>query len=281
MERFSRVKQDDAIIYAGEEPNIKEFHVHSNILCVRAQYFRSTFSNEWAKKVDGIFIFKKPNISPQLFDIILRFIYYGNIELKDFQGLDISKLLIAVDELNIQPLIIHIQEFLTANPKFLYQNPVDILEMVYDNERFTDLLNLCLEIICDEPEILFNSDKFINLRVPLLELLLKREDLNMNEIEIWENLLKWCFAQQNMENDPIKWNKEDIIKIEKVLQRFIPLIKFCDINSEDFFYKIYCYKEILPQELIHNLLEFYLVPNIIPKTSSRIRKIDNLTINWW
>ena len=62
----------DVIIYAGEEPNVKEIHAHSNILCIRSQYFRSVFSNELAEKRDGKFIFRKPNISPQLFNIILR-----------------------------------------------------------------------------------------------------------------------------------------------------------------------------------------------------------------
>ena len=63
----------DVIIYAGEEPNVKEIHAHSNILCIRSEYFRGAFSNEWAEKnQDGKFIFKKPNISPHLFDIILR-----------------------------------------------------------------------------------------------------------------------------------------------------------------------------------------------------------------
>ena len=60
------------IIYAGEEPNVKEIHAHSNILSIRSKYFNSAFSNEWAEKKDGKFIFKKPNISPHLFDIILR-----------------------------------------------------------------------------------------------------------------------------------------------------------------------------------------------------------------
>ena len=62
----------DVVILAGEEPNVKEIHAHSNILCIRSQYFRSAFSNEWAKKKDGKFILRKPNISPHLFNIILR-----------------------------------------------------------------------------------------------------------------------------------------------------------------------------------------------------------------
>ncbi|EXX62420.1 hypothetical protein GLOIN_2v1775373 [Rhizophagus irregularis DAOM 181602=DAOM 197198] len=263
----------DVIIYAGEEQYVKEIHAHSNILSIRSQYFRSAFSNEWAEKKDGKFIFKKPNISPQLFNIILRFIYCGNIELKNLQGPDVLKLLIAVDELNIHPLVSHIQEFLIEHEtEFLYQNPTGILETVYQHETFTDLWNFCLEKICEEPKVLFDSDKFIDLKAPLLDLLLKRDDLNMKEIEIWENLLKWCFSQQNVKNEPSKWNKEDITKIERALYRFIPLIRFYDIEPTDFFYKVYCYKDILPQDLIHNLLEFYVVPNMKPKTNLAPRK---------
>ena len=59
----------DVIIYAGEEQNVKEIHAHSNILSIRSQYFRTAFS---AEKKDGKFIFRKPNISPQLFIVILR-----------------------------------------------------------------------------------------------------------------------------------------------------------------------------------------------------------------
>ena len=76
-----------------------------------------------------------------------RFIYCGNIELKNLQGPDVLKLLIAVDELNIQPLISHIQEYLIEHQaEFLHQNPTGILETVYQHETFTDLWNFCLEV---------------------------------------------------------------------------------------------------------------------------------------
>src|SRR5439155_2863611 len=90
----------------------------------------------------------------------------------------------------------------------------------------------------------------------------------VDEIEIWENLLKWCFAQQNMKNDPTKWSEEDITKIERSLHRFIPLIRFYDIEPTDFFYNVYKYKDILPKDLIHDLLEFHIVPNMKPKTNT-------------
>src|SRR5436305_5158774 len=70
-----------------------------------------------------------------------------------------------------------------------------------------------------------------------------------------------------MKNDPAKWSKEDITKVERSLHKFIPLIRFYDIKPTDFFYKVYNYKDILPQDLIHDLLEFHIVPDMKPKTN--------------
>ncbi|GBB91868.1 hypothetical protein RclHR1_01930010 [Rhizophagus clarus] len=268
----------DAIIYVGKEPNIKKEHVHTNILCAKSPYFQAAFSQYWAKENDGKFILEKPNISPQLFDIILRFIYCGKIELKNLPGLDVLHLLMAADELNIQPLISYIQEFLIENgTEILLENPINILEIIYpfyQFEIFKDLWNNYLEIICEDPKVLFDSDKFINLEASLLELLLKRDDFYIKEIEIWENLLKWCFAQQNIEIK--KWNKDEkIIKIEDILNKFIPSIRFYNIESTDFFCKVYCHKEILPQDLINELSEFHKYPNMKPKINlAPLRKLD-------
>ena len=79
--------------------------------------------------------------------------------MKNLQGPDVLKLLIAIDELNIQQLISYVQEFLIEHQaEFLQQNPTGILETVYLHETFTDLWNICLEKICEKPKILFNSD---------------------------------------------------------------------------------------------------------------------------
>ncbi|EXX53103.1 hypothetical protein GLOIN_2v1176608 [Rhizophagus irregularis DAOM 181602=DAOM 197198] len=204
-----------------------------------SKYFRTAFSNEWAEKKDGKFILKN-----QIFLLIY---------LTSF----------------LEYLIKHQTEF-------LHQNPTGILETVYKHETFTDLWDFCLEKICEEPEILFNSDKFVNLKAPLLELFLKRDDLNMDEIEVWESFLNWCFVQQNLDNDPIKWTKDDITKIKRSLHKFISLIRFYDIKPTDFFYNVYNYKDVLPQGLIHDLLEFHIVSDVKPKTNIELSRKPNL-----
>src|SRR2546430_584968 len=133
-----------------------------------------------------------------------------------------------VNEFKIKSLISHVQEILTENhTEYLQQNPIYFLEISFNNENFIDLWDFFLKNLCKK---FLNSDDFINLKEPLLMLMLKSDDLNVDEIEIWENLLKWIFVQQNINNDPTKWSKEDIKKLEDELQRFLPLIRFYDIK---------------------------------------------------
>ncbi|EXX64198.1 hypothetical protein RirG_145090 [Rhizophagus irregularis DAOM 197198w] len=190
----------DVIIYAGENENVKELHAYSNILRIRSQYFHTALSDKCAKKKDGNFILEKPNISPIIFKIILR-----------------GTRIIEVYSIS-NP---HIEEYLIKHQyEFLQQNPIGILETIYQYETFTSLLDYCLNKICEEPEILFNTDKFINLKTPIIELLIKQDDLWLKEIEIWDNLLKWTFAQTpNISKDVTKWNKEEVTIMERTLHR--------------------------------------------------------------
>src|SRR5437660_1694317 len=54
---------------------VKIFQVHSNILRVRSTYFANYLKKEWIKKENGIIQFRKPNISPFVFEIILKFVH--------------------------------------------------------------------------------------------------------------------------------------------------------------------------------------------------------------
>ncbi|RIA78887.1 hypothetical protein C1645_746273, partial [Glomus cerebriforme] len=184
-------KGHDMIIYAGENENESEIYVHSNILRT-------------------------------------RYIYCGKIDLTKLDGLNILKLLIAVDELNIQTLINCTQNYLIENEsEVIYQNVVEILELAY------------------QPHV--------------IEMLLKRDDLDLEEIVVWDNLITWCHVQHpTIPRDATNWNKEQITIMERVLNRFIPLIRFYQISSNDFFYKVLPYKKLLPKKLIYDILEFHL-----------------------
>ena len=62
----------NVIIQVGENQNAKEFRAHSVILRARSPYFKSAFSSNWITKKNDMIIFNKPNITPIVFDMILK-----------------------------------------------------------------------------------------------------------------------------------------------------------------------------------------------------------------
>src|SRR5947209_7520304 len=62
----------DVSITVGEAPHPKTFKAHSTILISRSPYFATALSSNWVKKENNLIIFAKPNITPKVFDILLR-----------------------------------------------------------------------------------------------------------------------------------------------------------------------------------------------------------------
>jgi hypothetical protein len=62
----------NVIIKVGENENTKEFRAHSVILRARSPYFKGAFSSTWITKKNDMIMFEKKNITPNVFDIILR-----------------------------------------------------------------------------------------------------------------------------------------------------------------------------------------------------------------
>ena len=62
----------DVTIEVGQDPNVKIFCAHMNILCYRSPYLRRSLASD-KKKNDGVLAhIKLPNISPEIFQIILK-----------------------------------------------------------------------------------------------------------------------------------------------------------------------------------------------------------------
>ncbi|RIA87110.1 concanavalin A-like lectin/glucanase domain-containing protein [Glomus cerebriforme] len=256
----------DVIIYAGEKPNIKEFHAHSLILKTQSKYFKTAFTEDIQKK-DGYFILYTRN-SSDMFEILLSYMYCGSIDLTKLQSREILNLLITLDEFEFQPLTKYIQETLVGenHHDFIIKNILEIIELTYQKKSLDKLWNICLQQICHNPDFLFKSPKFLTFNPSILGIILKRDDLYVNnEIIIWENLLKWACGQNPViQRDINKWNKNEITMMERRLSKFIQIIRFYYISSEDFLLKVYPFKDILPNNLINNILVYHMAPSMKP-----------------
>ena len=62
----------DVTIEVGEDPNVKIFRAHMNILCYRSPYLRRELTSN-KKNNNGVLAhIKLQNISPEIFQIILK-----------------------------------------------------------------------------------------------------------------------------------------------------------------------------------------------------------------
>ncbi|CAB4393921.1 unnamed protein product [Rhizophagus irregularis] len=182
----------DMIIYVGNEPSIRTFHAHSEILRNQSSYFLAALSSRWIQRENGMIIFRKPNISPEVFEVILSFCYTGQAKLQDKDGAFVIELLVSADEMILTSLTSYIQKnFTTAQLSWLQDNCLEITQFAFQYPSFQALQNVCLETICDNPSILFKSSKYSSFESTILLGLLQRNELNIYEVELWEHIIKW------------------------------------------------------------------------------------------
>ncbi|CAG8630493.1 10207_t:CDS:2 [Ambispora gerdemannii] len=121
------------------------------------------------------------------------FIYRtGVVDLDLESGENILSLLVAADELEIHELIHHAQDNLMVKKStWIQQNLVKIMHTIYLHESFKKIKRTCLKTISEEPHMIFKSEDSLSLEKSVLVSLLKRDDLAMDEIEIWNSIVKF------------------------------------------------------------------------------------------
>ncbi|RIA96977.1 hypothetical protein C1645_814628 [Glomus cerebriforme] len=271
-------KNYDVIINVDKDNNKKEFFAHSIILETRSTYFENALSNVSARKKSNIFILDYPDISANVFDILIRYIYGGAIDLVHEEPTNILNLLSSCEQFKLEELYDQIQNYLIEHHQFwIFQNLVLIQKISFKYTEFTKLQNYWMTIVCEQPEILFDDADFTSVDKATLLSLYKMEDLNMEENKLWDHIIRWGKAQHaELPKDITNWKTNDFNILKKTLDDFTPHIRFYDIPSEDFCYKVMPYSEIIPNDLYQDLSKYYLVPDWQPKFNNlRPRKADN------
>ncbi|KAG9294776.1 hypothetical protein G9A89_004051 [Geosiphon pyriformis] len=176
----------------GEASNIRTFQAHSQILAARSPYFAVALSSNWIKRENNTIIFAKPNISLNIFEVILRYIYNGEISLDKHEVTTILELLIIADELILENFIEHLEDYLIEHrAKELEENFATLHKTSFIHDSFKKLQNFCTEIAANNPAIVFNSQDFTSLSENALSSILTRNHLNIEESEIWEKIVNW------------------------------------------------------------------------------------------
>jgi len=182
------------------------------------------------------------------------------ISLEEYDILDIVKILKAASEFSLQELINHLQSFLIENKtNWLEQNFSLIYQTSFENDSFLKLQEFCSNVAANEPDKIFNSSDFTSIPEKSLITLIQNDNLQMNDAQIWECVLKWGFAQNSeLPSELTNFSKEDFKALKRILQQCIPFIKFNNLSSKEFKDKVLPFKKILPKELYEELLDTFL-----------------------
>ena len=120
-------------------------------------------------------------------------------------------ILIACEKLKLKELYDYIQDYLIEHHQaWLFQNFVLIQQVSFKYPEFTKLQNYWTTTVCEQPEILFNTDDFTSIDKETLLSIVKNEDLCMEENELWDCIIRWGKAQNSELPEEINnWTPND------------------------------------------------------------------------
>jgi hypothetical protein len=202
---------------------------------------------------------------------------------------EIVKILLAADELLLQELVDYLQKYLIENKSEWMEQHFELIHRAsFQSNSLLELQQFCTDFMANSPEKIFKSLDFTSLPEKSLIQLIKRDDLQMKEVEVWEHVLKWGLAQNpTLLPDPNTWSCDDFTIMKNTLQHCLSLIRFFSLSSKDFLEKVHPYKKLLKRQLYENLLKSHLDPIselnydgiLLPRNVRIERIIDTKIVN--
>ncbi|CAG8619971.1 6335_t:CDS:2 [Paraglomus occultum] len=260
-ELFANADNYDVSIQVGEGSESRTFHAHSVILRARSPYFNETLSKQNACPFGGLTDKQVVNVKlherirASTFGTLLKYIYTGRITLSEYTADTIFDILLAADDLFLDDLVDQIQDYLvTQQSNWLKLRFVLINRTAFEYNRFRHLRSYCLKLIREEPGAIFTSSDFHSLDRGTLVSLLKRDDLALEEVEIWNRLIKWGIAQnQILAKDVSCWCPEDFVVLQNTLKDCVEHVRFLNMSSEEFAIHVLPYESIIPRQLFRDV----------------------------
>ncbi|RHZ80998.1 hypothetical protein Glove_130g145 [Diversispora epigaea] len=262
----------------------KSFTAHSNVLKFRSSYFSKELENIQPNE-NNIKIITMSNISAQIFDFILKYIYGGIVNLENVETRFIFDLMLAANEFELVELSNKLEIILIEDKaSWLKTHFSFVYHIVFNKENFKNLENFCNNIVVKYPNLIFDSSDFTSLPESSLVSLLKRDDLQMKEIKIWDYVIKWGVAQNTTLPTNLKeWTKDKFLTLKATLKQCLPLIRYFHFSVDEVLDSIKPYKKIIDNQLWEDINQHLVAPKrpvesiILPARSVFVTELPSRT----
>ncbi|KAG0245513.1 hypothetical protein BGW41_000140, partial [Actinomortierella wolfii] len=165
---------------------------HSSILAARCRFFDVAFQGPWKETSDGIF--RKPNIEPEIFDHILRYIYTGEVTLT----MDIVPGLIEAGvELLLDHLVSVCADFAAEN---MDENTVFWLMDISFRHNLTNSWSTATSYFDEYARDLLERDDWLTQEPDALIKALSRNTVNIDELSVWRAIVRYAYHKAGLDH---------------------------------------------------------------------------------
>ena len=237
---------------SGEEESLA---AHKFVLAVSSPVFYAMFYGELAESKNKIVL---PDCDSESFLEFLRFLYSDKVDLTGGSVMQVSYL---AKKYIVPELETECTNFLKEN--LSPENVFDILPLAKKFEE-EELVVRCWEVIDRSTQVALQSETFPSITRELLEEVVKRDDLTIHEIDLFQAVDRWATAEcERKDLEPVKDSKR-IVTGEEVMSN----IRFPLMSPKEFAQEVPC-SGLLSKD---DIIELFMCLNGVPVTSLKFIK---------
>ncbi|KAL9956914.1 hypothetical protein ACROYT_G038474 [Oculina patagonica] len=230
-------------VSTGESESKKVIPAHKFVLAISSPVFFAMFYGQMAETTDSI---ELPDCDYESLLELFRFLYSDQVSLS---GSNVMQVLYLANKYMMPSLAGKCTEYLRSNLKA--SNVFCILPHAQKFED-KDLEDRCWEVIEKQTEEAVTSDEFVTLERSLVESVVKRERLNVKEVELFKAVERWAIKESERQGTA----HDEEAKRRILGEEIVKAIRF-PLMSEKEFVSVVFDSRILTLEEVGDMMKHY------------------------
>src|SRR6185369_4642036 len=159
---------------------------------------------------------------------ICRFIYTGKVTSQSCENISWIVLLGGANKLGLRTFCTAVGDYLIEQQEeWIKQNILTVYNYASSTGEPQRLGDYCNQLMLSSPDIILKSGSMVDLPKATFISLIKNNELNMDEVDIWLSVIQWAINQiSGLSDNPTNWSLHDVAAIKDIVAEYVPHIRF-------------------------------------------------------